>query len=235
MKYLLALALSLAIPCVAHPAAVDMHDDADAVVAAAQAAVHARMGGAQDGAQLSLTGRPHALHLPKGERRYVARNVEGQWPRRRFTVAVDVFVEGHLARSVPVAFALSEEGSVLVYQAELHAHASVEGTALTPGHGDIAKLHGAALTDAAQVAGMRLRHGVRAGDAAVLEDFEAVPDVDSRQRVRVLASYGAIHLESGGLALRSGNKGDQVTVQVDGGDRPVLAIVTDKGVAEVVQ
>jgi flagellar basal body P-ring formation protein FlgA len=233
MKYLLALLLVL--PVFANATTTDGHDDADAVVAAAQAAARARMGGAQDSAQLTVTGRPRALHLPKGERRYVARDVEGRWPRRRFTVGVDVFVDGHLARSVPVAFALSEVGNVLVYQVDLHAHASLETASLGTGQGDLARLRGTSLTDAAQVDGMRLRRGVRAGDAAVLEDFEAVPDIDSRQRVRIVASQGAIRLESGGLALRSGNRGDQVTVQVDGGDRPVLATVIDKGVAEVVR
>jgi flagella basal body P-ring formation protein FlgA len=229
------LALLLVLPVMANATTTDTRDDANAVVAAAQSAVRARLGDTQNGAQLTVTGQPRALRLPKGERRYVARDVEGQWPRRRFTVAVDVFVNGRLARSVPVAFAMSEEGNVLVYQAELHAHASVEAVTLATGRGDLARLHGTSLTDAAQITGMRLRHSVRAGDAAVLEDFEAVPDIDSRQRVRVVASYGAIRLESGGLALRSGNKGDQVTVQVDGGDRPVVATVTDKGVAEVVQ
>lgn len=220
------------LPVVAPSLAAD-RNDGDAVVAAAEAAVRTRLADAP-GAQLTVTGRPQGLALPTGDVTFSARPVTGNWPRRRFVVAVDVLQHGHAVRTVPVSFELSTSARGWLYSGDLRSHAIVDDTVTTAGDADIAKLHGTPVQDVASLAGLRLRRGVHAGDVAVMEDFEKVPDIDIRQRVRVIASQGAIRLESGGLALASGNRGDVVSVRVDGGEQPVRATVIDKGVTQVV-
>jgi flagella basal body P-ring formation protein FlgA len=208
-------------------------NDADGAVSTAEASVRARLGDTA-GAHATVVGRPKSLALPKGEVTFVARPVEGNWPRRRFVVTVDAMVGGRAVRAIPVSFELTTSTAALVYGADLRAHAVVDDSTVKASDADTARVHGSPVVDASVLAGMRLRHSVHAGDVAVMEDFERIPDIDIRQRVRVIASQGAIRLESGGLALASGNRGDIVSVRVDGGDQPVRATVIDRGVTQVV-
>jgi len=208
--------------------------DTDPLVVAAEAAARARLQVMKE-TRFTVTGRPHDLALPEGVRSYEARAIEGTWPRRRFVVPVDIFVNGRRVKTAPVSFEMVISGKSLVYAADLRARAAVDGSGLRERDSDLARVHGKPVVDVASLKGMRLRRGVRAGDVALEGDFEPVPDIDVRQRVRVVATQGAIRLEGGGTALVSGNRGDSVTVRMDGGGEPVRATVIDKGVTQVVQ
>lgn len=202
--------------------------EVDGVIEAARASIAARLGGtAPEG--LSVTGRPAAP--PAGATLRVL-PVAGRFPRERFAVDVAYLVNGRAVGRGTVAFALSLASEGWVYGEEGRAHEDAALLSLVRGPIDAAH---AAPVEPATVAGMRLRRAVRRGQALSLSDFESVPDVDNRQAVRLRAAFGDITLESAGMALRSGNKGEIVTVQVPGASEPVKATVIDRGVAELVQ
>lgn len=202
--------------------------EVDAVVEAARASVEARLAGAP-GAALTVTSRPAA---PPQDATLRVLPVAGRFPRERFAVDVVYLSHGRSVGRGTVSFSLSMSREGWVYGEEGHPHEDAALLALVPGPVDAAH---AVPVEPAAVTGMRLKRSVRRGQPLSLADFEAVPDVDNRQAVRLRAVFGEITLESAGTALRSGNKGEVVTVQVPGANEPVKATVIDRGVAELVQ
>jgi flagella basal body P-ring formation protein FlgA len=202
--------------------------DVDGVVDAARAAVVARLGEGQPAA-LTVIGRPAA---PPGDTSLKVLPVAGRFPRERFAVDVLYVRQGKAVGRGTVGFALSLAGEGWVYAEDGRPHEDAALLRLVRGQVDAAHR---VPVDPAAVEGMRLKRNVRSGQALSLADFETVPDVDNRQAVRLRAAFGGITLESAGMALRSGNKGEIVTVQVPGATEPVKATVIDRGVAELVQ
>lgn len=233
MRYvLLALAVLLPAPLLA--------------VSGAQVVPGSRLAGAAEGAlrehlstqgEVTLTtiGTPEDVHVQGGELRLQVHPISGRWPRPRVGVPVDVMVDGRVARSATVWFALSVHDRVLTYGDDEPIGVLAQALRIHAADVDVAALAETPVDQQAALDGMRLRKPVQGGAAVLLSDFEKVPDVDRRQKVRVVASYGAIRLATHGVANEKGNAGDVVPVLVDGADEPVRARVTEKGVVEVVQ
>jgi flagella basal body P-ring formation protein FlgA len=228
---IIALLLALLAPAVTWATA---SSPTAAAVAAARAAVEQRLGTAYGDVHLSVTSQPEHLALSKGALTFHPHPVAGRWPRARFVVVVDVLEGGRVLHTVPVGFALSAYATAWVYRDDLTEHLPADVLPLIQRSVDIAATHVEPLTSLTAIKGRRLRHPVRAGQIASAEDFETVPDVDNRQTVRLLASYGDITVERTGLALRAANRGQMVPVQVAGAAEPVNAVVKDRGVTEVV-
>lgn len=207
-----------------------MPQDTDAIVAAARASVEAALGSRYASVELVETGRP-VTDVPAGVALH-ALPVAGRFPRQRFTVDVQFLRGGRVVGKASVGFALRAGSEGWVYARDAHDHEGASALALEPRQVDAAA---GAPVSPGDLTGLRLRHNVRAGQAVKLADFERVPDVDNRQPVKLRAAFGEIIVESMGLALRSGNRGDVVTVQVDGATAPVKATVIDHGVAELVR
>lgn len=203
---------------------------ADAVVASARASVESSLGSRYASVDLVTTGRP-ASGAPEGST-LRALPVAGRFPRERFTVDVQFLHGERIVGHASVGFALHASSEGWVYAKDARSHEAVASVAMERHTVDVAHGIGATPDD---LTGMRLRHGVRAGQPVALADFEQVPDVDNREPVRLRAAFGDITVESAGLALRAGNRGDVVTVQVDGATAPVRATVVDRGVAELVR
>lgn len=218
------LALPFATAASAAPASTD------AVVDVARASVEAALGQRYGQVDLEVTGRPSAI--PGSDVALRAMPVVGRFPRERFTVDVDLLRSGRVVGKATVGFALHANTEGWVYSKDAHDHDLVAAVAMERQTVDVA--HGEGVTPD-QLEGLRLKRNVRAGKIVALADFERVPDIDNRQPVRLLAAFGDITVESAGMAMRAGNRGDVVTVQVDGATAPVKATVTDRGVAELVQ
>jgi flagella basal body P-ring formation protein FlgA len=201
-----------------------------AIVASARASVEAALGSRYSAMDLVETTRPVAAAPEDVTLR--AMPVVGRFPRQRFTVDVQFVRRGRVVGKATVGFALHVAGEGWVYTRDAHDHDDVASLAIERGAVDVARAAPASPDD---LIGMRLRRNVRAGQPVSLSDFERVPDVDNRQTVRLRAAFGEIMVESAGLALRAGNRGDVVTVQVEGATAPVKATVVERGVAELVQ
>lgn len=218
------LALALAFPAVATSATPE------AIVAAARTSVEASLGSRYATVELVETGKP-STGAPDDVTLH-AMPVVGRFPRERFTVDVQFQRLGHVVGKATVGFALHARSEGWVYARDAHDHE--EAAALAMERREVDAARGASVSPD-DVAGMRLRRNVRAGQAVSAADFERVPDVDNRQAVTLRAAFGEITVESAGIALRAGSRGDVVTVQIDGATAPVKATVVDRGVAELVQ
>jgi len=205
------------------------------IVEAARAQLMLRLGGDAAAAQVSLVGTPEDAMVLPGKLALTVRPPTGRWPRARVSVPVDVSVDGQVVRSATVWFALSLHHDVLSYVADTPPGTAAGSLKFAPHDEDVAAVQGDLVTDPSQLNGMRLRHSVAAGSAVSREDFEPIPDVDRRQRVEVDAAFGSIHMQTKGTAIGRGNTGDTVSVLVDGGEAPVDARITNKGVVEVVE
>ncbi|HEY4145293.1 flagellar basal body P-ring formation chaperone FlgA [Pinirhizobacter sp.] len=200
-------------------------------VTVARAAVQTRLGPAYHDVHLDVTAAP--IHAGVPGTTYHAMPIQGKFPRARLTVMVQVCAPNHGCKAQAVGFALTAHAETLVYTDSAASHTPGSLLVIEPGTVDVVAMHGAPLASRDAVRDMRLRRAVRAGGAASLEDFEPVPDVDDRQRVTLVAEAGAITIESSGTAMRSGNRGDQVPVQVAGATEPVRGVVTGRGVVHV--
>lgn len=189
------------------------------------------------GGELSLTtiGTPEDVRVPMGDVSLQVHPISGRWPRSRVGVPVDVLVDGRIVRSATVWFAVSVRNKVLIYGDDEPIGALAQALRIHAAEVDVATLQEAPVDGPSALDGMRLRKPVQEGGAVLLSDFEKIPDVDRQEKVRVLASYGAIRLATRGVANEKGNAGDVVPVLINGADEPVRARVTEKGVVEVVQ
>lgn len=209
--------------------------DAARLVAAARAQIDARLGSERETARITVVGMPEDLTVPAGTITLSLHPLTGRWPRARIGVPVEIGVDGRVVRSATVWFALDLHREVLSYAGNVPLGASAASLKLVPRDVDVAAVQGEVVQDLHDVNGMRLRRPALAGEVVVREDFERVPDVDRRGRVRVMVASGAIHMQARGTAMASGNAGDVVPVLVDSAEAPVRARITDRGVVEVVQ
>ena len=205
------------------------------IVATARTQIDARLGSERAAANVTVVGTPEDMAVPAGRVTLSLHALTGRWPRSRIGVPVDVAVNGQVVRSATVWFALEVRREVLAYAEDAPIGTSGALMKLVSRDVDVTGVQGEQVRDAGELQGMRLRHPVLKGSVAVMDDFERVPDVDRQQRVRVLVTSGAIHMQARGTAISKGNAGDIVPVLVDNAEAPVRARVTDKGVVEVVQ
>ena len=208
---------------------------ADRIVAAAQAQLDNCLGADKASAQVTVVGKPDDVTVLQGNVTLDAHRPDGRCPRARVGMAVDIRVNGELARSATVWFAISVHRQVLSYGADAKLDAPASSLNFTPHDADVALLQSDAVADPTELTGLRLRHAVVSGSPVVREDFERTPDVDRQQRVDVIASFGVIRMQTKGTAIGRGNTGEMVSVLVDGAEEPVRARVTDKGVVNVVE
>jgi flagella basal body P-ring formation protein FlgA len=233
MRYvLLVLAVLLSAPLLAGSAVQTVA--ASRLVGAAQDVLREHLA---SGGEVSITtiGTPEEVRVPMGEVSLQVHPISGRWPRPRVGVPVDVLVDGRVVRSATVWFALSVHSKVLTYGDDEPIGVQAQQLRIHAAEVDVATLQETPVDGPSALDGMRLRKPVQEGSAVLLSDFEKIPDVDRQEKVRVLASYGAIRLATRGVANEKGNAGDVVPVLINGADEPVRARVTEKGVVEVVQ
>jgi len=233
MRYvLLVLAALLSAPLLAGSAVQAVA--ASRLVGAAQDVLREHLAA---GGEVSITtiGTPEEVRVPMGEVSLQVHPISGRWPRPRVGVPVDVLVDGRVVRSATVWFALSVHSKVLTYGDDEPIGVQAQQLRIHAAEVDVATLQETPVDGPSALDGMRLRKPVQEGSAVLLSDFEKIPDVDRQEKVRVLASYGAIRLATRGVANEKGNAGDVVPVLINGADEPVRARVTEKGVVEVVQ
>lgn len=227
------LPLLLALPVVGVAAAPG--NTSAAMVDAARSAVEARLGKGYAATSLEVTGRPSdALPAIDDGAHLSVSPIQGRFPRERFSVDVAMLRGARTVAHGTVGFALHATAQALVYGQDASRGSQAEMLDLRQGDVDVAHARSAPVVGAEALAGMRLKRPVREGQIVSSDDFETLPDVDMRQPIRLRAAFGDIVVESPGLALRSGNRGDTVTVQVQGATAPVKATVVDRGVAELV-
>lgn len=232
LSALLSAALTLATPVTTVPPRLQTVSSAQ-LVAAATAAVKAHLGSAYTRVSLRVIGRPGALTVPWGTTTLKAGPLVGPWPRARVCVPVRILLADHASQSAAVWFALKAYAPALTFGAAATRGTPAAVLTLRAAVVDVARASAPPLASPGAVKGMQLRRTVRAGQIVTLRDFEPIPDVGAQQRVRVLVTYGAIHIDATGTALASGMKGATVPIILAGGHRSFWAEITGKGVVAI--
>lgn len=230
-----AVMLLLVLPFAAAASNAPQRVDAARVVAAARAALDRQLAGDSAHAHVAVVGTPEDIMVMPGRLALKARHSAGRWPRARVSVPVDISVDGKVVRSATVWFALSVQRHVLGYASDAAAGTLPASLKFVPQDADVAALQSPTVADPRDLDGKRLRHSVLAGAPVMADDFEKIPDVDRRGRVDVIASFGLVRMQAKGISASAGNVGDTVSVLVDGAEAPVRALVTAKGVVDVVE
>lgn len=166
--------------------------------------------------------------LPAGRVTLEVGVIAGRWPRSRAGVPVRLIVDGRNVRTLTAWIELSDVRNVLTYAEPVSAKASTDELRLVTGDVDMTCCDGAPALTADALVNMRVRRAVRAGDPALLSDFEPMPDVVERQPVVIEVLRGPVHLTSVGTALADGRIGQIIAVRPDTSDQTVKARVTAK-------
>lgn len=234
MRAALAIVVTLTVGFMASACAVPTHGQtvvSQRLVAAARAALPATTAG------LAVTSRvlgaPEAATVPAGTVQLRTRPIVGRWPRARVAVPVQIFVNGRLAGSETVWFAVNAMRTTWVYDRDTPAGTAVNKLHVHRATVDVAEADGVPAQSLAAVANDRLKRGIRAGWPVLKGDFESIPDVDKQSQVVVNVRYGSISMQAMATALDSGDVGDAVSVLVEGATTPVSATVAGKGVVNI--
>lgn len=203
------------------------------IVDAARAALQALPLESGTRLEAQVVGEPADAVVPSGSLQIRAAAPSGHWPRSRVALPVRLSVAGRPVRTETVWFAVKAMRPLAVYAADAGQGALAQAVQVRTAEVDTAQLHGRPAHSLAAMQGQRLRRAMLAGAPVLEEDFEPLPDVDARQQVTVLVRYGAIHMQTRGMALSAGDAGQTVAVLAAGAESPVQARVTGKGVVEV--
>lgn len=151
-----------------------------------------------------------------------------------------------LIGNVHVGVRCEEGGAWLVYvPVRISVHDSVitaaaplaRGQVLGPEHlaqasRDIAAVPAGYMTEAALVAGMRLKQPVAAGAVLTKAMFESPALVRRGERVTLVAAAGGIEVRAAGTALADAAKGEPVEVRNASSQRVVKGVVAGPGLVE---
>jgi flagella basal body P-ring formation protein FlgA len=128
---------------------------------------------------------------------------------------------------------VSSRDHVLVATRPLARDAVLSAADLSLVERDVGTLGQGYLSDAAQLAGMRLRRPVPAGAVLTQSMLAAVPLVARGQQVTLEAGSGGMHIRMAGEALGAAALGQRVRVKNLSSDRVVEGVVRSDQVVEV--
>jgi flagella basal body P-ring formation protein FlgA len=149
-------------------------------------------------------------------------------------VWVDVSVDGHVRRTLPVSFEVRWIKPALVVNEHVAAKLELGADRVTLREVDVARAHGEALTSVAQLQGKRLRRELGANAVLGSEDIEDKPPVAAGEQIAVLASVGRVTVRTVGIAQRDGFSGDRIGVRVGDGKQRLRAKVIGENQVRVV-
>jgi len=158
---------------------------------------------------------------------------EGQWPARRTSVAVELWVDHEFVRAVSVPVRVALIGTARVAREDVRAQRPLDGEAVEVREVDLAGLPSAPFPAQVTIDGMRLRRPLLAGQVLTAAHLEPLPAVTRGQRVRLRTRSGSIALETSAEAMQDGRPGDPVLIRVHAGTRPLVGRVTGPNQVEL--
>lgn len=131
---------------------------------------------------------------------------------KRMLVHVDVTVDGRIATSVSLWFAVRALRPVRVARMPLVAGSSLDDASFTEAVRDVTAYPALPLAADAPLAGLRLRSALAVDAPLTAFNVEAMPAVRRNGPVRVQVQDGSVRLDTTGVALTDGRIGDRVRV-----------------------
>lgn len=201
---------------------------AAAIEERARLALVRRLEAAGSRAEVRLLQPLQEQTLPAGRVELADGDIAGRLPRAEVAVPVRLQVDGRPIRTLTVRFALRDERSVLSYAEAYAARSTGDAVRVQTARVDMTCCAGEPVADAQQLAGLRLKRGVRAGQPVLAGDFEALPDVQAQRPVAIEAAFGQVRLTAPGTALGDGRIGEKVAVRAESSGEIVQARVVAK-------
>lgn len=196
---------------------------------AVAAAIAGRLRTTQSTARIVAIDGLRDQSLPAGRATIEVGAIAGRWPRARAGVPVRLSVDGRTVRTLTAWVLLDDMRRVLTYAATNAARTPATALRLAPGEVDMTCCASPAVQDTAEIAALRLRRAVRAGEPVLASDFEPMPAVAARAQVEIEVEQGAVRLRTQGIALADGSLGASVPVRPEGAQSVVTARVIATG------
>lgn len=170
--------------------------------------------------------------VPAGTVKLTSRSIPNR-VRPRMVVWVDVTVDGHVRRSVPVAFDVRWWQEALVARSPMAARTSLSEDQFVVEKVDAAAARGEPVS-VEQLQSKRLRHELPAGAVLGVEDIEATPDVAAGERLDVYSGVGSVVVRTVAVAQRDGFRGDRINVRLEQARQSLRVEVIGKNRAKVI-
>jgi flagella basal body P-ring formation protein FlgA len=150
----------------------------------------------------------------------------------RERATVQVRCESGVRWSLYVAVNLASELPVLVAQRALPLGASPQAADFSLVSRRLPGLSSRYVSDAAQLAGQRLRRPVALGEALSTDALAVAPVIRRGQQLTLLAHAGAMDVRATVIALSDGRPDERIRVQNPGSQKVVEAVVRSSSLAE---
>ncbi|MDP1831479.1 MAG: flagellar basal body P-ring formation chaperone FlgA [Geothrix sp.] len=199
---------------------------ADAALAFAQSEA-AKLGGEH---RFKVAQPPRVPATRPGKLSFEASHLSKREPMGRFFVVVALKVDGEKVGMARVDLEGSWVGTVLRAKGDLVRKTELSASQVEPSPFDGVPPEGA-LTEIPE--GQRLMRSVVAGKILTRGDLEAIPLVQSGDKVRLTASHETLTISLDTTARSRAGLGDRVRLEAPGARRQVTAIVTGPGAARL--
>ena len=166
-------------------------------------------------ATVSITGRVSDQIVPAGVLAIEPGAVSGPWPRARAGVPVRLRVNGRTVRTLTVWAEARDMRPVLVYSDRYAAQKAGADLRMREAIVDMACCSGTPVAAPSDIATLRVKRVVRAGEPVMLGDFEPRPDIARQQHVDIEVATGPVRIVASGIALGDGRIGDRISVRAD--------------------
>lgn len=199
---------------------------ADVALAFAQAEA-SKLGGEH---RFKVAQPPRIPHTRAGAISFEASHLSKREPLGHFFVVVSMKVDGDKLGMVRVDLEGTWAGTLLRAKGNLPRSTLLTSEQVEPGPFEGVPPEGA-LAEVPE--GMRLMRTVAAGKILCRADLEAIPLIQSGDKVRLTATHAALTISLDTTARSRGALGDRVHLEAPGSRRPVTAIITGPGEARM--
>jgi flagella basal body P-ring formation protein FlgA len=225
---LAALLLSV-IPLVASaPSSSPVEQLAEVALAFAQSEA-SKLGGEH---HFKIAQPPRVPHTQPGTLEFEASHLSKREPMGHFFVVVNMKVDGEKVGMVRVDIDGTWAGTLLRAKGNLTRSMVLTAEQVEPSPFEGVPPEGA-LTEIPE--SMRLMRAVTSGKILTRGDLEAIPIIQSGDKVRLTATHASLTVSIDTTARSRGALGDRVQLEAPGARRPVTAIITGPGEARMMQ
>ncbi len=183
---------------------------------------------------ISVKALPSAVQIPAvaSDASVSLRPVEGP-VRSRMTVWVDITHGGLPVQSIPLWFAVSASQSVCVTRRSVPSRAEIGSQDVVVRVLDVAPYAGRQISDPREIVGHRAIAPLSPGQVITRDRIRDSYDVEAGDEVALRLQQGGLTLQTHGIALQSGQKGQDVHIRFPKSGSMTVARVIGQDRAEV--
>jgi flagellar basal body P-ring formation protein FlgA len=209
----------------------------DSILKAAREALLSWLKSRAERVEVMEVAQPRSMTLPQGVLTLRVRPLPDTLsPTKRMMVWVDILIDEQFVKSVPVSFQVHAYRAAWVAKKDLSGGSLINSLAVESRDLDVTQIKASEIWNGdLDVASLRLRHFLRAGDPVSQNNVEIVPAVARGERVMLRTHAGIVSLESQAEVLQDGVVGQMVKVKAPSSSGAVLVRVTGVGKVEMIE